>query len=500
MTFAFALPRPTGNQHFALSRTELREWLGALPADNATEAAACLVQQLSAMNRTSLPARARIEFADLFRDRIDALLPVLEADLALATLPLSGRRREAAAATEQLLVELGYAYKSGLVALSDRFFGIGIRGRLHAALLPAMRALARRLASAYRIYAANPKTVWQELHLLFQLAARHGLAEAPLPGSVDTPSSVYRQALLLAFAVPHKLMQGDVDRILAYLARFADRTRLASPSPDAVGPGAFLIRPNRDAPGFAIARFHHAASRPDDLVLNCRPLVELLLDQIDKLEAGVPAGGIGMPPEADAPIYRDLLQRLARHWGNVATRQFGRLRTHARVELQVGLRAIWRSLRQEGQPEAAGAESSAWMVTNESPGGYALMHVSGRCEPIRVGEVVAVDTGETSHICVVRWVLSDNPEHLELGVQEFAPSATPIGLEGENASDSGPALLLPEIPALRQPSAILAPYGQVDASRDLLIAGTNARLRVRATRIVEQTLSVQMFQFCPAAG
>ena len=101
---------------------------------------------------------------------------------------------------------------------------------------------------------------------------------------------------------------------------------------------------------------------------------------------------------------------------------------------------------------------------------------------------------------MVRWVLSDNPEHLELGVQEFAPSATPIGLEGGNASESEPALLLPEIPALRQPSAILAPYGQVDASRELLIAGDHARLRVRATRIVEQTLSVQMFQFSPAHG
>ena len=500
MTLAFALPRPTGNQQFALSRSELREWLGALPADNAAEAAACLGQQLFAMNRTSLPARARIEFADLFREKMDTLLPVLEADLARATLPLSGRRREAAALTDQLLVELGYAYKSGVVALSKRFLGIGVRGRLQSALLHAMRALARRLASGYRIYAANPKTVWQELHLLFELAAKHGLTETRLPGTVDTPSSVYRQALLLAFAVPHKLMQGDIDRILNYLARFADRTKLVPPSPDTEEPGAFLIQPDRDAPGSAIAKFRFAASRPNDLVLNCLPLVELLLDQIDKLAAGIPARDIGLPPEADAPIFRDLLQRLARHWGNVATRQFGRLRTHARVELLVGLRAIWRSLRRESRLDRTGTAPSAWMVTNESPGGYALMHVSGRCEPIRVGEVVAVDTGEACHICVVRWVLSDNPEHLELGVQEFAPSATPIGLQGENASDSGPALLLPEIPALHQPWAILAPYGQVDASRELLIAGNNSRLRVRATRIVEQTLSVQMFQFCPAGG
>jgi len=500
MTLYFTLPRPNGGQQFALSRSELREWLAALPAGNAAEAARCLVQQLSAMNRTAMPARARIDFAELFREKIDTLLPALEADLARATLPLSGRRREAAAVTDELLVELGYAYKSGVVAMSKPWIGFGGRSRLQAALLHAMHALARRLASGYRIYAANPKMIWQELHVLYQLAVKHGLTEIRLPGTVDTPSSVYRQALLLAFAVPHKLMQGDIDRILDYLARFSDRTRLVPPSPDTEGPGAFLIQPHRDAPGSAIAKFRLAASRPNDLVLNCLPLVEVLLDHIDKLEDGVSAGEIGLPAGADAPIFRDLLQRLARHWGNVATRQFGRLRTHARVELRVGLRAIWHSLTREGRLEGPGATSSTWMVTNESPGGYALMHVSGRCEPIRVGEVVAVYTGETCHICVVRWVLSDNPEHLELGVQEFAPSATPIGLEGENASESEPALLLPEIPALRQPSAILAPYGQVDASRELLIAGDNARLRVRATRIVEQTLSVQMFQFSPARG
>ena len=258
------------------------------------------------------------------------------------------------------------------------------------------------------------------------------------------------------------------------------------------------MHPERDAPGFTLAKAGPTVSAQRDLVLDCRPLVETLLGQLDRLQAGVRTIDLGLPGEADEPLFRDLMQRLVRHWGNVATRQYSRLRTHARVELLVGLRAIWKFLT--GAVHGAGprSEPNQWMVTNESPGGYALMHLSGKFGPIRVGEVMAVRTGESCHICVVRWVLSDNPQHLELGVQELAPGATPVALGSDDGSEVEHALLIPEMPALRKTSAILAPYGQVDDSREYLVGGEDSRLRVRATRLLEQTLAVQLFQFSVA--
>jgi hypothetical protein len=309
---------------------------------------------------------------------------------------------------------------------------------------------------------------------------------------------VYRGALLLAFAEPYRLMQGDVDRILGYLASFVDRSMLVPFAAATDGPGIFLIQPGRDVPGSALAKSRPAAPGSSNLALNCLPLVEVLLDQIDKLKAGMSLHELGLPANAGQPMFRDLMQRLARQWGNVATRQFGRLRTHTRVEILVGLRAIWNFLTNVSSRGPSDAASNVWMVTNESPGGFALMHISGKSEPIRVGEVVAVRTPEACHICFVRWVLSDNPEHLEIGLQQVAPGATPVGVGSEEAVESEPALLLPEIPALRQAAAIVTAYGQVDASREFLMDRADTRLRVRATRLLEQTFSVQMFHFIAA--
>lgn len=498
MVLPLTLPPLGSAQRFALGRTELRDWLNGLPLGNAPEAARCVLQQLAAMNRTRLGVRTRLALAEMFREKAEAILPALEAELALATLPLSGRRRMVAGVADELLVEVAYAYKTALVALSETLVPVGIRRPFQVAVLQAMRALARRLAIGYRIYAPAPKTVWQELHLLFHLASKHRAAETFLPNRLDTPSSVYRGALLLAFAEPYRLMQGDVDRILGYLASFVDRSMLVPCAAATDGPGIFLIQPGRDVPGSALAKSRPAAPGSSNLALNCLPLVEVLLDQIDKLEAGMSLHALGLPANADQPMFRDLMQRLARQWGNVTTRQFGRLRTHARVEIFVGLRAIWNFLTHAISRGPFDAASNVWMVTNESPGGFALMHISGKSEPIRVGEVVAVRTPEACYICFVRWVLSDNPEHLEIGLQQVAPGATPVGVGSEEAVESEPALLLPEIPALRQAAAIVASYGQVDASREFLMDSEDTRLRIRATRLLEQTFSVQMFHFSAA--
>lgn len=57
--------------------------------------------------------------------------------------------------------------------------------------------------------------------------------------------------------------------------------------------------------------------------------------------------------------------------------------------LCVGLDSLWR-LFQEG--DEAGIETSSWMITNESPDGYAVMHVSGKTGWMSVGDVTAMRT------------------------------------------------------------------------------------------------------------
>jgi len=498
MPLHLSLPQaaPGDTRRFELAPEQVPGWLASLPKEDPVKAGRQMLDQLVPLNRSRVRITLRQDVTEGVLGYAEHLLPRLDAALASGTLPLSIQTRNAAGTAEELLTELAYSYKLLLVEQSRRLFGFASSGR---ALLPVLRAiqmLAQRLKLGYRMYATNPKAVWHELHELYQFALRRGLANRSLVDGGETPMSVYRGALLLAFAEPLKLMQGDLDRVAAWLDRFGNQATLGPAGQQKSGQGLFLIKAQRDVPGYALSKRHHPVPQGHDLVLNTLPLAEHLLDQLARLSAGETAASLSLPAEADDPAFRDLMGRLVKHWGAVPNRRFTRLRTHARVEVCVGIRGIWEFLNSRGAAKAGNGE---WMVTNESPRGFALMHVKGPIESIRVGEVVGLRTREshTCHICVVRWVLSDNPEHLELGLEELAPTARPVSIRKTRGApqEAERVLLLPEVPSLNQAPAILAPLFPLDSTCELSLGDLQSKLRVRATRLLERTVSVQLVQF-----
>jgi hypothetical protein len=496
MSLQLSVPRAEGTREEQKEPDPqgLREELRALSQDDPIAVAKVLHTRLYAANRQRLRITLRQELAELVREHADLVLPLLEAILVQAPVPLSASAREAALAGDELLTELGFSYKLLIVEQARRLFGLASSGR---ALLPVVRAmqyLARRLALGYRAYATNPKAVWSELHELQHFASRRALATRALPGEQATPLVIYRSALLLAFAEPLQLLQGDVDRVLRYVERYGDLARLAPPSQSRTGTATFLVKPQRDVPGYALGKRHAPSPHPHDLVLDTQPLAETLLAQLARLTAGEPFAETVMPAPGDEDGFRDLIARLVKHWGSVPSRRFTRLRTHARVDVAFGLGGICDYLEQTSTP-AAGGE---WLVTNESPRGFALLHAAGPVAPIRVGEVVGLRPHETEscHVCVVRWVLSDNPEHVELGLEEIAPSAQPgrvRNARGDRREQR--VLLLPEVPALNQSPALLAPLDALEITSELSLRELQSRLRVKATRLVERTLSAKVVQF-----
>jgi hypothetical protein len=484
------------SRRFELAPEEVPGWLGTLPKDDPHTAGRMILDKLAPLNRGRVRITLRQDVTEGILGFVEHLLPRLDAALASGTLPLSLQTRSSAGLAEDLLTELAYSYKLLLVEQSRRLFGFASSGRALLPVLRAMQMLAQRLKLGYRMYATNPKSVWAELHELYQFGLRRGLANRSLVEGGETPLSVYRGARLLAFAEPLKLMQGDLDRVAAWLERFGHQSTLGPAGQQKSGQGLFLIKAQRDVPGYALSKRHHPVPQPHDLLLNTLPLAEQLLDQLARLSAGETPAAVGLPDDAADGAFRDLMGRLVKHWGAVPNRRFTRLRTHARVEVCVGIRGIWEFLNSRGTTKPGAGE---WMVTNESPRGFALMHVKGPIEPIRVGEVLGLRTRDshTCHICVVRWVLSDNPEHLELGLEELAPTARPVSIRKTRGAAQEPeqVLLLPEVPSLNQAPAILAPLFPLDSTCELSLGDLQSKLRVRATRLLERTVSVQLVQF-----
>jgi hypothetical protein len=145
---------------------------------------------------------------------------------------------------------------------------------------------------------------------------------------------------------------------------------------------------------------------------------------------------------------------------------------------------------------------SRWVVTNESPGGYAIMQLQGRGAGLVAGVAVALrrNTQEPWNLCVVRWIRSDSTEHIEIGLQMVSRGAIPvqIGFRGtEKPQSMVRALVLPVLPALRQHQAILAPAGTY-ASRRFTLVSDIERVYVAQCRLLTldlQTSSIELFQF-----
>jgi hypothetical protein len=97
--------------------------------------------------------------------------------------------------------------------------------------------------------------------------------------------------------------------------------------------------------------------------------------------------------------------------------------------------------------------------------------------------VVAIrtDSDQNWQICLVRWALSENPEHLELGLQILAPKAVPAILAqpshgtGDTGTEHLRVLILPAIPKLRSGQTLVVATGALPKEREETAAAHRGR-------------------------
>lgn len=370
------------------------------------------------------------------------------------------------------------------------------------ALWRSLQALAQQLMISHLIAAPAPAGAWQQLHQTYATAQRLQLATSIPRGQASNLQHVYQAALLLGCAQPASLTAREVLFLAAYFERFAGQVE-AIPTTAAVGPGTFWIDPARDLPALASSRKQAQSASPFEC-FSCARLALLLKTQIAQLNAGTPPPQISLPDFAGTPAGVGVLRRLAGRWSEPAKRRFQRRRQNYRTVLSTGgIDELWQLCK---NGNAASVELSSWMITNESPDGYSVMHVSGKVGALSIGDVTAVRSGDEQNwqICMVRWAVSENPEHLELGLQILAPRAVPalLAQPSENQhTEHLRVLVLPEIPMLRSSQLLVVASGALttkDKKLVLIIEEQNLAVReIKSICIDEQTGSVEILSIEP---
>lgn len=512
---------------------QVQEWLRALPLANALEAARKLTDALAALHGAKLSDEARLKLLELYRTTARTLLPALHQQYADKPLPLAEKNKQAAALTRTLLSELAHGYKLIVMESANRRMSFSAPKILPLVIGRAIEFLGGILEVCYEIYGPTPAGAWSELHQLYWYAAQQDLHLSAF--SEDDPTTidrVYKSVLLLTLADPYHLLQGQLSEVQAYLQRFGQHAVLQALGKAENTHGLFLVRLDGDKPPKALSHFSGVSDARTDIILNTVPLARVLHQHMQGLAAQTPPAKLDLPEHAHQLPYRDMLKRLIKQWGITPKRIFNRTAVADRAYICGGISALHYALSNDAANELGGREAAesaprvteepqitlqvsdaqtstgayqtyncaSWEITNESAGGVALAKEPDSHTKIKVGDLIGVGLGQARAwgVAIVRWMQSDTPSHLELGAQMLAPQAEAIAIKPVIAAPDAlyqPALRLPEVRALQQPARIVAARGSFQVQREFSVRSQGQVMAVRATQLIEQTDSLDLFFF-----
>ena len=481
------------------------EWLALAHGRTGSDDAEPLLRQILALRAAAVPNAQRTKLLDLLYAQSQRVVEAELAQLREISLPVSRKIRQRIRILLELLETLTQDYFNTLAELFDPEEKTGLRAP-EISLRRAMHAISWQIRIYHSIASPTRVGLWQQLHAAFSSARRLGIATSQGQHSGQSIQRIYTDILLAAIAQPASFSSAELDFISTYVGHSTPTLELLD-SPPLTSGSIFWIDPDKDFPAHALIRRSPSADTPV-LYFSCDEIAQICEDHRAELSKGNTTSALRLPKFAASHAGISVLRRLSRLWGHPSKRKFPRRRQSYRAHLCAGLDGLWNLLR---FPEG-NAILSEWMITNESPDGYSLMHMSGETESLRVGDIVALKAiGEHAeavpawHVCIIRWAISENPEHVELGLELLAATATaaeiaqPFDLGNKNGKIA--VLILPEKPPLRPNQSLVLPPGILNDDMRRIIAlieTENLEIReLRTTKLDEQTSAIEVFSVLP---
>jgi hypothetical protein len=494
-----SLPETLSPQSIEANIKSILDWLALTHSRPEAGEPDQLYRQLLLLRDTPIPNNQYSKLLDLLYRQTERIIETERPVLRETSLPISRRVRQRVRIILKLLETLTQDYFNTLSELFDPQ-GTGLSRTPQSTLRRIMHCIAWQIQISHLIASPPGFGLWQQAHAAFGTSLRLGIADTTGPRGEASIQQIYTASLLAAIAQPASFSAEELELISHYIERSGISPRL-TPEPPTDCNSIFWIDLDKDFPAHALARRIPSADM-QVLYFSCDAIASKIREDLALLNQGITAASIGLTELADTRSGKSVLRRLEGLWGQPTKRKFPRRRQSYRTHLCAGFNNLWRQLKAHG----AAVELSEWMVINESPDGYALMHMTGQTHRLRVGDIAAIQpTGEhaekdpTWHICMVRWAVSENPEHIEIGLQLLASQAVAaqLILPGTDEAQNIPALVLPKAPPLRPLQALIVQTGALkDDKRNVVVVVEKENLEIREvqpTSLDEQTSRIEVF-------
>ncbi|MBS0368336.1 MAG: hypothetical protein JSS57_03940 [Proteobacteria bacterium] len=469
------------------------DWLAVELSPDAELELAAFVRHIEDLTRPEVGKGQLQRCMDLLQARGMQISRMFREKLASTALPLNASFHRSATRLVSAFGKLATGYEDSLNDIRHRT-AKNIHQSPQAICAKGLEILGEQFAVAHLAGNSAPYGFWLRAHTLFLGCQTTGNGN----NSADAEAA-YKFLLTFSAAQPEGLTGAETCWLAALLNSVAGDTSISYTPPGENDLGWFWIDPDQDTPPISDNR------RPPPPVegliyFSAEELARKATAWIEALEASPPDLN-GLPTGLPATEAATLLRRVREYWATPPCREHSRRRNQYAVRVCTGLEGIWKMLRETGAARQE-PHTSEWMVVNESPTGYAIMQVTGTASELAAGMALALRRNEDDPwtLCVVRWIRTETPEQVELGLQVIANTAKPVTVgfrSGTQTRPMRPALVLPPIAALGRQQAILAPAGTYSARRFMLVSDTN-RLYVAQGRLLSldmQTSSIELFQY-----
>jgi hypothetical protein len=483
-------------------------WLAQPPAEDPLRDLVPLRSHLAAVDDMGVAPLQLLRILELFQPRVNAVNTVLKPLLRDAALPVDRRLRTIAQGLLDVHGRIAAAYSTVMHQADGKRLQTLHRNPTSLCAL-ALGNLLHQMEVALLVSAPPPPDMWRQAQAIYHWTMAAVPHDSTLPEGANAVLRQLQTMLALAAAQPESFTPVEIDFLLAYLREHAGQLELADALPTTGSKKTwYWVNAERDQGPCAVAR-RIPPETGANVCFSCRELGLAALEQIERLEAGEPPQALGLEERAADPAVRQALHRAASRWVLPPKRHMARRGSAGRVQVCTDLPALWRHQRgaTSAVANAVGITSTNWMMLNESAGGLAIMHVSGDIHGIAAGSALAVQPADDQPwgLCLVRWARSDNPEHLELGLELLAPAAEAVRLvrhdrrEGQTAEDvTIEGFRLAPLPATQRGESLLATPGIHRSGTFTLVSESAGRIQLTDCTpgtLLLQTASVELFEF-----
>ncbi|MDR2014804.1 MAG: hypothetical protein LBP99_04180 [Azoarcus sp.] len=489
---------------------DILSWLSSEPADDLdielSELGRCVGSVASVTE--SMPVPQRQEVLGLLCQRANDVCERFRPGLIARALPVSNELHAKTFSLIESLLGLSgqlrtlcddmrhrkfLTRQAGLVELCD--FALGVLGETY--LLSTL------------LGAAAPLGLWQRIHDAWISSGQYERLKddtaEPLPLRLNL---LYKRLLTLSVSQAESLTVREQQWLFDYLETVGSDLVLA-PVPLPPEASSYWFDPNQDMSPVACVR-RLPEKGVESVYFSMEEIVHRIDVQILWLEKGLLDLDVSARKSGNSEILEvgsailplgltpgeilSLLRRLREQWAVAPERIEIRVRQHYTVQVCVGLKNVWAMGRN------APVSAAEWTVYNESPGGYAILSVGGVHRSLSAGAIVALrrEASQEWTICMVRWVRTDSPQQVELGLQSIGRGFTPVLICFRGNDVLAPALMMQQGKGTLEHRALVTEAGTYVSNQFVMVHEATGNLYLAqglAFGLDMQTATVEIFQF-----